>query len=77
MRICQVLFLLSDGSHRESSAGKTAKTFFVMAYPRYLSDGWLAPIINLDKVFDIGIHQRLLGLDLSLFLLSNDFLLLF
>ena len=37
-------------------AGKIAKTFFVMSYPRYLNDGWLAPIINLDKVFDIGIH---------------------
>ncbi len=37
-------------------SGKIAKTFFVMAYPRYLNDGWLAPIINLDKVFDIGIH---------------------
>ena len=37
-------------------AGKTSRTFFVMSYPRYLSDGWLAPIVNLDKVFDIGIH---------------------
>jgi len=37
-------------------AGKTSRTFFVMSYPRFLTDGWLAPIINLDKVFDIGIH---------------------
>ena len=37
-------------------AGKTSRTFFVMSYPRYLTDGWLAPIVNLDKVFDIGIH---------------------
>ncbi len=37
-------------------AGKTAKTFFVMSYPRFLTDGWLSPIINLDKVFDIGMH---------------------
>lgn len=37
-------------------AGKTSRTFFVMSYPRYLSDGWLAPIVNLDKVFDVGIH---------------------
>ncbi len=37
-------------------SGKFAKTFFVMAYPRYINDGWLAPIINLDKVFDIAIH---------------------
>ena len=37
-------------------SGKVARTFFVMAYPRYINDGWLAPIINLDKVFDISIH---------------------
>ena len=37
-------------------AGMTSRTFFVMSYPRFLTDGWLAPIINLDKVFDIGIH---------------------
>ncbi len=37
-------------------AGKTSRTFFVMSYPRFLTDGWLAPIVNLDKVFDIGIH---------------------
>ena len=37
-------------------AGKTSRTFFVMSYPRFLTDGWLAPIVNLDKVFDIGMH---------------------
>ncbi len=37
-------------------AGKTSRTFFVMSYPRFITDGWLSPIINLDKVFDIGIH---------------------
>ena len=37
-------------------AGKTSRTFFVMSYPRFLTDGWLAPIVNLDKVFDIGLH---------------------
>lgn len=35
---------------------KTAKTFFVVSYPRFLTAGWLAPIINLDKVFDISMH---------------------
>lgn len=34
---------------------KIARTFFVISYPRYLSESWFAPIINLDKVFDIGI----------------------
>lgn len=35
---------------------KIAKTYFAMSYPRILSTGWLAPIINLDKVFDVSIH---------------------
>jgi len=30
-------------------AGKTSRTFFVMSYPRFLTDGWLAPIVNLDR----------------------------
>jgi conjugal transfer ATP-binding protein TraC len=34
---------------------KIVRTFFVISYPRYLSDSWFAPIINLDKVFDISI----------------------
>ena len=37
-------------------AGKTSRTFFVMSYPRFLTDGWLSPIVNLDKVFDVAIH---------------------
>ncbi len=31
------------------------KTFFVISYPRYLTEGWFAPIINLDKIFNISI----------------------
>ncbi|KKT45277.1 MAG: Type IV secretory pathway VirB4 component-like protein [Parcubacteria group bacterium GW2011_GWA2_44_15] len=34
---------------------KIVRTFFVISYPRFLSAGWFAPIINLDKVFDISI----------------------
>ena len=34
---------------------KIARTFFAMSYPRFLSDNWLSPVINLDKVFDISI----------------------
>lgn len=36
--------------------GKIAKTFFIMSYPRFLVDGWLSPIINMDKIFDVSIH---------------------
>ncbi len=34
---------------------KIARTYFVISYPRYLSDNWFSPIINLDKVFDVSI----------------------
>ncbi len=34
---------------------KIARTFFVISYPRYLTDNWFTPIINLDKVFDVSI----------------------
>ncbi|HSE56511.1 MAG TPA: DUF87 domain-containing protein, partial [Candidatus Paceibacterota bacterium] len=34
---------------------KIARTFFVISYPRYLTDNWFTPIINLDKIFDISI----------------------
>jgi conjugal transfer ATP-binding protein TraC len=34
---------------------QVARSFFVISYPRYLSEHWFAPIINLDKIFDISI----------------------
>jgi len=34
---------------------KVLRSFFVISYPRYLSENWFAPIINLDKVFDVAI----------------------
>ncbi len=35
---------------------KIARTFFVISYPRYLTDNWFSPIINLDKIFDVSIY---------------------
>lgn len=35
---------------------KVTRTYFVISYPRYLSDNWFTPIINLDKIFDVSIH---------------------
>jgi conjugal transfer ATP-binding protein TraC len=35
---------------------KFSRTIFAAAYPRFLSVGWFAPIINLDKIFDISIY---------------------
>jgi conjugal transfer ATP-binding protein TraC len=41
---------------REINLGdKIARTFFVMSYPRVLTDSWFSPIINLDKVLDVSI----------------------
>ncbi|MFA6353975.1 MAG: DUF87 domain-containing protein [Candidatus Paceibacterota bacterium] len=34
---------------------KIARTFFIISYPRFLTDNWFSPIINLDKIFDISI----------------------
>jgi conjugal transfer ATP-binding protein TraC len=34
---------------------KIAKTYFVFSFPRYLSTGWLSPIINMDIPMDISI----------------------
>lgn len=43
-------------SPRELNLGdKIVRSFFVISYPRFLSESWFAPIINLDKVFNISI----------------------
>jgi len=34
---------------------KFAKPFFIFSYPRYLSTGWLSPVINLDTPMDISV----------------------
>lgn len=42
---------------REVDLGdKYARTLFVVAYPRYLSVGWFAPIINLNNSLDIAMY---------------------
>jgi len=33
-----------------------AKTYFVFSYPRYLSTGWLSPIININIPMDVAFH---------------------
>jgi len=41
---------------RELNLGdKIVRSFFVISYPRFLNESWFAPIINLDKVFNISI----------------------
>lgn len=46
---------LKIGSHDLNLGDKLVRTFFVISYPRYLNESWFAPIINLDKMFDISI----------------------
>ena len=36
-------------------SGQSARVFFAVSYPRYLNDGWLEPILNLEKEMDISI----------------------
>ncbi len=46
---------LQVASHELDLGEKIARTFFVISYPRFLTTGWFAPIINMDKVLDISI----------------------
>ncbi len=34
---------------------KLVKSFFLLAYPRFLSTGWFEPVINMAEIFDIAI----------------------
>jgi len=34
---------------------RLARTFFVISYPRFLSDNWFSTIVNLDRMFDVSI----------------------
>ncbi|MFA6404632.1 MAG: DUF87 domain-containing protein [Candidatus Paceibacterota bacterium] len=43
-------------SPKELNLGeKVGRTLFVISYPRFLQESWFAPIINLDKVFNVSI----------------------
>lgn len=46
---------LKVGPKSISLGEQITRTFFVISYPRFLTDNWFSPIINLDKVFDISI----------------------
>ena len=45
---------------------KIARTFFIISYPRFLTDNWFSPIINLDKVFDVSIFVHPIDTSLAL-----------
>ena len=46
---------LKIGSKELNLGEKIVRTFFVISYPRFLSESWFSPVINLDKVFNISI----------------------
>jgi len=50
--IAPAAFRVSQNSVEVS--GRLARSFFVMAYPRYISVDWLAPIINMDAEMDMA-----------------------
>jgi len=43
-------------SQQVALGGKLSQTFFIISYPRFLTESWFSPIINLDKTFDVAIH---------------------
>ena len=43
-------------SPRELELGeKFVRAFYTISYPRFLSDSWFSPVINLDKVLDVSL----------------------
>ncbi len=38
-----------------SISGKLARVFFAVSYPRYLNDGWMEPILNIERELDVTI----------------------
>jgi conjugal transfer ATP-binding protein TraC len=34
---------------------KMVRSFFVISYPRFVTEDWFSPIINMDKMFDVSI----------------------
>lgn len=43
------------GSRSINMSGMNARVFFAVSYPRYLNDGWLEPILNLEREMDVSI----------------------
>lgn len=45
---------------------KVVRTLFVISYPRFLTQDWFTPVINLDKVYDISIMIHPVETELAL-----------
>lgn len=46
---------VSIGPRHISVSGRMSRIFFAVSYPRFLNDGWLEPILNLDRELDVSI----------------------
>ncbi|HEX2792305.1 MAG TPA: DUF87 domain-containing protein [Candidatus Paceibacterota bacterium] len=46
---------LKVGARELELGEKFARSFYTISYPRFLSDGWFMPIVNLDRVLDAAI----------------------
>ncbi|MFC1687167.1 VirB4-like conjugal transfer ATPase, CD1110 family [Patescibacteria group bacterium] len=58
-------------SHHIKLGSMFVRTIFVVTYPRYISVGWFAPIINLNIPLDIGMFFYPIGSDVILKQLRN------
>lgn len=57
---------LQVGSRELTLGEKLSRSFYTISYPRFLADGWFAPIINLDKELDISIFVHPIETELAL-----------
>ena len=46
---------LKVGAREIELGEKFSRTFYTISYPRFLADSWFTPVINLDRVFDVGV----------------------
>lgn len=46
---------INIGPRNINISGKTARVFYAVSYPRFLSEGWMEPILNLERELDISI----------------------
>lgn len=74
--VVSILDLIAPASLKVTSnylelGGKFVRTIFVVSYPRYISVGWFAPVINLNVPLDIGMFFYPIDTDIILKQLKN------
>ncbi|MFH1171381.1 MAG: ATP-binding protein [bacterium] len=74
--VVSILDLIAPASLRVASnylelGGKFVRTLFIVSYPRYISVGWFAPVINLNVALDIGMFFYPINTDIILKQLKN------